>query len=98
MSVKKPTPTLESRDAKLCIVCGKRSYSRNGIHPQCAVRQAEAPRTLRLKAERKLQAKKGTATKSPARTTWTKKHCPKCGAELHVRKKNCSCGFHFPGS
>ncbi len=55
MSEQKPVPTLV-RASKICPVCGKRSYSREGVHPQCAMVQADAPRKLRLAAERKALA------------------------------------------
>lgn len=37
---------------KDCPVCGKRTYSLGGIHPQCAVQQADAPRQRQLADER----------------------------------------------
>jgi hypothetical protein len=42
---------------KTCPVCGKKSYSIGGIHPQCAVKQADAPRQQRLAAEAKERAR-----------------------------------------
>ena len=72
---------------KICPVCGKRSYSRGGIHPQCAVRRANATRAKKIKA-----APRSTAKSSP----WSpKKMCPKCRTELHVRRKECDCGHDF---
>jgi hypothetical protein len=61
MSEKKPTPMIRDANSKICPVCGKQSYSRDGIHPQCAMNQADAPRRLRLAVERKQrdQAKDG---------------------------------------
>ena len=56
MSEKKPTPIIADGKIKMCPVCGKRSYSREGIHPQCAVALADEPRKLRLAAEKKAQA------------------------------------------
>jgi hypothetical protein len=53
MTHKKPTPILGEHNAKICPVCGKRSYSAGGIHPQCAVQQADAPREQQLKAKKK---------------------------------------------
>jgi hypothetical protein len=58
MSDKKPTPILLEPDRKSCPVCGKRTYSRAGIHPQCAMFQADAPRRLRLAAEKKAKTQK----------------------------------------
>ncbi len=88
MSEKKPTPWISQPSGKLCPVCGTRTYSQGGIHPQCAVYQADTPRVEKLKAERKREANAAT------RPTWTKK-CPKCGSEPHVRRKVCDCGHVF---
>lgn len=56
MSHKKPTPVYNEREAKICPVCRTRSYSKDGIHPQCAVALSDEPRKLRLQAEKKLKA------------------------------------------
>jgi hypothetical protein len=61
MSEKKPTPIVIQRTDKNCPVCGKRSYSRDGVHPQCSMVQADAPRKLRLAAEKKAKAEQKTA-------------------------------------
>lgn len=53
MSEKKPTPIVNEPSGKICPVCGKRSYSQGGVHPQCAMVQADAPRKMRLAAEKK---------------------------------------------
>jgi len=58
MSEKKPTPIVFERNNNVCPVCGKRSYSREGVHPQCAMIQADAPRRMDLAAEKKAIAKK----------------------------------------
>jgi hypothetical protein len=39
----KPTHIPASTRAR-CPVCNQSVYSKNGIHPQCAMRQAEPPR------------------------------------------------------
>jgi hypothetical protein len=76
----------------LCPICGKAAYSAGGIHPQCAMQQADEPRLVRLKAAKVAETK----VKKPAaaRQTWKKK-CPKCGAQLHVRREACACGHKF---
>lgn len=56
MSEKKPVPIVVGRDSKKCPICGKSSYSRGGIHPQCAVTQADEPRNQRLAVQRKALA------------------------------------------
>jgi hypothetical protein len=48
MSEKKPTMLPERFAVRICPVCEKRTYSNNGVHPQCAVRQADAPRQAQL--------------------------------------------------
>ncbi len=89
MNEKKPTPLIFQPSDKVCPVCGQQTYSQGGIHPQCAVHQADAARAEKLKAERKREAN------TPKRSTWTKKKCPKCGSESHVRRKVCDCGHVF---
>jgi predicted RNA-binding Zn-ribbon protein involved in translation (DUF1610 family) len=89
MSEKKPTPWIAQSSGKVCPVCGHQTYSQGGIHPQCAVHQADSARTEKLKAERKSEAN------VPKQSTWTKKKCPKCGNESHVRRKECDCGHVF---
>ncbi len=53
MHHKKPTPLLVpvSKPPRVCPVCGTSSYSRDGIHPQCAQKQADAPRVAKIKAQ-----------------------------------------------
>lgn len=89
MSEKKPTPRIIQPSGKLCPVCGKRSYSPGGIHPQCAVYQADAPRAAKIKADRKLKET------SPRTSKLISKECPKCGGQPHVRRKVCDCGHVF---
>ena len=86
---KKPKPTGADR---LCPVCGKASYSKDGIHPQCAIVRADAPRQKQLAEDKK---KKDALPKGEKpRQSWTKK-CTKCSAEVHVRLKVCECGNAF---
>ncbi len=63
MNHKKPTPILPQARHKTCPICGHSSYSPNGIHPQCAVSQADEPRRARLAAARKAEADKAAAGK-----------------------------------
>jgi hypothetical protein len=57
MNTSKPEPLIvEQRRGRTCPVCGKQSYSLEGIHPQCAMQQADAPRQRQL-AEEKRQAR-----------------------------------------
>ena len=89
MSEKKPNPLVSQPGGVVCPVCGTRTYSQGGIHPQCAVEQADAPRADQLRAERKQEAAK------PKPSSPLNKTCPKCGSEPHVRRKVCDCGHVF---
>jgi len=90
MNNRRPTPIITEPGKKICPVCGTPSYSAGGVHPQCAVRQADATRHEQRKAKKKTKEKK------TPQAIWRKK-CPKCGAEIHVRKKTCVCGHDFGG-
>jgi len=78
----------------LCPVCGAVSYSRGGIHPQCAQQQADAPRMKRVRAAAKIAERKGKAADSSTFSYWHKR-CPQCQAQLHLRKMMCVCGYRF---
>jgi len=51
----------------ICPVCGERSYSAHGVHPQCAVVQADAPRKQRLAAEKRAKDKEQAARREKER-------------------------------
>lgn len=91
MDSAKPTPSLAERGKKICPICGRSSYSREGIHPQCAVQQTDAARHERIAAEKRKRAQE---KKAPRQKSWNKK-CPKCHIEVHVRRKTCDCGHAF---
>ena len=95
MNHKKPTPVIRDPARKVCPVCGKPSYSRDGIHPQCAVFQADKPRRDQLKAERNEEKVRIKALVVPNVPLNWHKACPKCGVEVHVRRKACDCGYVF---
>lgn len=90
-NISKPTP---DKAQKICPVCGIVTYSRGGIHPQCASLQADAPRVTRLKAAKKVEKEKEKVAQPRALGHWAKL-CPKCGSTSHVRKLICGCGHHF---
>lgn len=96
MSEKKPPPLLPARTLTRCPVCGETSYSHNGIHPQCSVRQADEKLDDSVKREKMLESNNGTATPA-ARILRTQKSCPKCKELNHVRKMTCACGHTFTG-
>jgi hypothetical protein len=87
----KPQPLYIVPQRKQCPVCGASSYSASGIHPQCAMHQADTKRMAKVKPMAK-SAKK--ATKAEYITRW-QKPCPKCRTLVHIRKKTCDCGHTF---
>lgn len=97
---KKPVPLLVMPAAaarRLCPVCRTVSYSRHGIHPQCAQQQADAPRVERLRAARKAEELAQAAARTTAVNPWQKR-CPVCGAQVPNRKMTCDCGHDFRGA
>lgn len=92
MSSEKSVIVVPQIPKNLCPICGKASYSLGGIHPQCAMHQADEPRLIRLRTAKAAETK----IKKPIRQTWKKK-CPKCGTQLHVRREVCECGHKFGG-
>ncbi len=57
MNTHKPAPLFPPPAGKICPICGKRSYSAQGIHPQCAVQQADEPRQKLIAAEKRERAR-----------------------------------------
>jgi hypothetical protein len=53
MRYKKPELIADRFAVRMCPVCGTRSYSRSGVHPQCAVVHADAPRKALLAEARR---------------------------------------------
>lgn len=91
MSILKPEPIIAPQPVrKLCPVCGKAAFSRDGVHPQCSIDRADAVRTEKLRAKRKLEVK----VEKPKTSRFTKS-CPKCHIQVHVRVKTCVCGHTF---
>jgi rRNA maturation endonuclease Nob1 len=56
------------------------------------MQQADEPRTVRLRAAKKAEAKK----QKPRSRSWKKK-CLKCGTEVPARREACDCGHKFGG-
>ena len=90
MSIIEPVVIVPQPVRNLCPICGKATYSLGGIHPQCAMQQADEPRIVRLRAAKTAEAK----IKKPAPRVWKKK-CPKCNTQSHVRRGVCQCGYKF---
>jgi hypothetical protein len=91
MQHKKPVPLVTGCRRPICPVCGQTSYSRAGIHPQCAVKQADNKRLERIRERGRAES---DAQSTHVGGAW-QKICPKCKASLHVRRKACDCGFEF---
>jgi hypothetical protein len=90
MSTEESIMIIPQAPRHLCPVCEKPSYSLGGVHPQCAIQQADAPRILRLRAAKAAEPK---IAKPVVKVR--QKRCPKCGTRSHIARKVCSCGFKF---
>lgn len=64
---RKPSPLFRTALGKECPICHKKTYSKAGIHPQCAVIQADAPRQLRLKAMKRAEKQQLERSKAAPR-------------------------------
>lgn len=93
MSSEKSVVIVPQVPRNLCPVCGQAAYSLGGIHPQCAIQQADEPRVVKMRAAKATEPK----VEKPAKQIW-KKRCPHCGAQTHVRREVCECGHKFGGS
>jgi len=91
MNQRKPAPLDPPPARKSCPVCGEVSYSRAGIHPQCAQELADSRRQARQKTAKKPKKK---VPKKSGTKAWHKP-CPKCGTQVHIRKSVCECGYAF---
>ncbi len=94
MSSKKPLATDHASARAACPVCGEVSYSRSGIHPQCAQKQADLKRLKRPRKSLKTKAESSQRSQSSEPKAWHK-WCPKCKKQVHVRKTACPCGHSF---
>jgi hypothetical protein len=96
MDDKKPSPLAvrENKPGRVCSVCGTATYSRGGIHPQCAQAQAEVLRVAQFKAMKKVENPQKKSADRSTLSPW-QKLCPKCQAVLHTRKVTCGCGHRF---
>jgi hypothetical protein len=87
----KPQPLYSQPLRECCPVCGRVSYSAAGIHPQCAVQQADAKRMKRVKS--RMKTVKVVAGEAVLKS-WHKA-CPKCRKPVHIRRSVCECGYSF---
>lgn len=96
MNNKKPNPLYVSVSPRRhCPVCGIVSYSTAGIHPQCAQHQADQKRLQRQKTAAKSAKKSKKAVDNSLAVKAWHKRCPKCKAQVHIRKGTCDCGHSF---
>jgi hypothetical protein len=91
MSANPAKVSVQLQPQPVCAVCGKVSYSRGGVHPQCVLERADAIRVSRLKKAKKSAAGQAHAPKPAALSPWQRR-CPKCRQIVHVRKRTCDCG------
>jgi hypothetical protein len=94
MSSEKSVVIVPQAPRNLCPICGKAAYSLGGIHPQCAMQQADKPRIDRLRTAKASDSSEKKPEKT--RQVW-KKRCPKCGTQVHARRESCTCGHKFGG-
>jgi hypothetical protein len=95
MHAKRPLPLYLVKPRPLCPVCGQTTYSRGGIHPQCAQERADKERMDQVKAKRNSETSPKKTVSHEEVKSWHKR-CPKCRAEVHIRCASCDCGHHFP--
>jgi len=87
----KPKPLYDPPVPRICPVCGHASYSAGGVHPQCAVRQADS-RRLEAAKQRAAQAVAGSGRRQ--KKAWHR-FCPRCQKQVHLRNQRCECGHSF---
>lgn len=98
MSETKPVPLVlvGAPPPRYCPVCRRQTFSRNGIHPQCAEQQAEK---RRVEAIKKRETEVKTATKAAnaldPHKQWHRR-CPECLRQVSVQLEACGCGYQFP--
>jgi hypothetical protein len=90
--MKKPQPLIPADKHDVCPVCGEKSYSQAGVHPQCSVKQADEKRMEAVKRELKKPKPQKPAAEKPK--PW-QRVCPRCKSLQHVRKRVCVCGYHL---
>jgi hypothetical protein len=89
-SSKKPVPLYQGVTRLPCPICGHPSYSREGIHPQCAMAVADKAHIDRINSHPIITA---ISVETPLERH--QKRCPECRAVLHVRRSRCHCGHLF---
>jgi hypothetical protein len=90
MSIIKPVIVIPGPEKILCPICNEPTYSRGGIHPQCAMEQADEARVTLLRNARRADDKRGRPIPQVH-----KKRCPECDSYSDAQREVCWCGFHF---
>src|SRR6478752_2405084 len=90
MSIIKPVIVIPGPEKILCPICSKPTYSRGGIHPQCAMEQADEPRVTLLRNARRADVKRVRPIPQVH-----KKRCPECDSYSDAQREVCWCGFRF---
>jgi hypothetical protein len=85
MGISKPGGLNAVPERQLCPVCGKASYSRSGVHPQCEITKADSAFRVALKA------RIAAGEVQSERRTWAIR-CPRCGFTQPCRLFVCNCG------
>lgn len=86
MTTSKPEPLFVQAPRPRCPVCGEVTYSRAGIHPQCAQERSDAEQKERLK-----EAADNAEDEVDDLKAWHRR-CPSCNAQVHIRRDACECG------
>ena len=81
MSSEKSVVILPQPPKHLCPICGKAAYSLGGIHPQCAIQQADEPRIVKLAPPRRSNPR----LRNREQEKW-KKRLPMSGAGSQHRR------------
>jgi hypothetical protein len=89
---KKPLPLFDVQIRPMCPICGHASYSRAGIHPQCAMAAEDKVHSQRISAHRLAEP---TPPVSMTTLRRHEKRCPRCMAVHPLRRHKCECGHTF---
>ena len=87
MSRKKPEPLYSQPPRKICPICGEPSYSRGGMHPQCAAADADAKLMKAMKASNQGKLSRNHAGVKSVQIA----------ARRFPRLKTCDCGQELIG-
>jgi hypothetical protein len=86
--------SVNDRSPRRCPVCKKATYSREGIHPQCAERERDRAR-MKLLRDYQRMAREAHKRANPIPLKPFHRRCPDCSADVPPRLAECSCGYRF---